>query len=72
MNYMEALVWNIGSSRFDVKGEIQAENLQELNTDAKHCGGLIGSSEEAPVMGVERSDQIIRLIDLINHKNGRN
>ena len=66
MNYMEALVWNIGTCRFDAKGEIQAENLQELNTDAEHRGGLIGSSEEAPVMGVERSDQIIRLIDLIN------
>ena len=66
MNCMEALVWNIGTCRFDAKGEIQAENLQELNTDAKHRGGLIGSSEEAPVMDVERSDQIIRLIDLIN------
>lgn len=63
---MEALVWNIGTCCFDVKGEIQAENLQELNTDAKHRDGLIGSSEEAPVIGVERSDQIIRLIDLIN------
>ena len=63
---MEALVWNIGTCRFDAKGEIQAVNLQELNTDAKHRGGLIGSSEEAPVIGVERSSQIIRLIDLIN------
>jgi hypothetical protein len=63
---MEALIRDIGSSRFDVKGEIQAENLQELNTDAKHCGGLICSSVETPVMGTEQSDQIIRLIDLIN------
>jgi len=55
---MEALIWNIGSSRFDVKGEIQAVNLQELNTDAKHCGGLIGSSVDTPVMGsgAKRSD----------------
>ena len=66
MNYMEALVRNIGSSRFDVKGEIQPANLQELNTDAKHCGGLICSSVEVPVMGMERSDQIIRPINLIN------
>ena len=48
---MEALIWNIGSSRFDVKGGIQAANLQESNTDAKHCGGLIGSSVDTPVMG---------------------
>jgi len=60
VNYMEALVWNIGSSRFDVKGEIQAANLQELNTDAKHCGGLIGSSVEVLVMSMEQSDQIIQ------------
>jgi hypothetical protein len=64
---MEALIRNIGSCCFDVKGEIQAENLQELNTDAKRSGGLIGSSVEVPVMGMEQSDQIIRLIDLINH-----
>ena len=63
---MEALVWNIGTCRFDAKGEIQVANLQELNTDARHRDGLIGSSEERPVMGVERSSQIIRLIDLIN------
>lgn len=64
---MEALVWNIGTCRFDAKGEIQAENLQELNTDAKHRDGLTGSSEEAPVMGVERSSQIIQPIESINH-----
>jgi len=29
VNYTEALVGNIGTCRFDVKGEIQAENLQE-------------------------------------------
>ena len=63
---MEALVWNIGTCRFDAKGEIQVANLQELNTDAKHRDGLTGSSEEAPEMEVERSGQIIRLIDLIN------
>jgi hypothetical protein len=58
VNYTEALIWNIGSCRFDVKGGIQAENLQELNTDAKHSGGLIGSSVDTPVMGcgAKRSD----------------
>ena len=65
---MEALIRNIRSCCFEVKGEIQAEKLQELNTDTKRSGGLIcnSSSVEVPVMGME-SDQIIRLIDLINH-----
>ena len=66
VGYIEALIRYIGSCCFDDKGEIQAVNQQELNTDAKHRDGLIGSSEEALVIGVERSDQIIRLIDLIN------
>jgi hypothetical protein len=49
-----------------IREKFWAANLQELNTDAKRSGGLIGSSVEASVMGVARSDQIIRLIDLIN------
>jgi hypothetical protein len=57
--FMEVLIWNIRTRRFDVKGQIQAANLQELNTDAKHRGGLVGSSVETPLKGVERINQII-------------
>jgi hypothetical protein len=40
------------------------------STDAVHGDGLIGSSDEAPVMGVERSNQIIQPIGSINLKKG--
>ena len=40
------------------------------STDAGHRDGLIGSSDEAPVMGVERSNQIIQPIESINLKMG--
>jgi hypothetical protein len=37
------------------------------STDAEHGGGAVRSSEEAPVMGVERRGCIDRSYDLINH-----
>jgi len=37
------------------------------STDAEHGGGAARSSEEAPVMGVERRGCIDRSYDLINH-----
>jgi hypothetical protein len=49
-----------------LREKFKQRTCKNESTDAKHRDGLIGSSEEAPVMGVERSDQIIRLIDLIN------
>ena len=36
------------------------------STNTLYRGGLTGSSDEALVMSVERSSQLIQLIDLIN------
>ena len=36
---------------------------EDLSTDARHRGGLVYSSNEAPVMDVERRDQIVQLMD---------
>ncbi len=36
------------------------KNRKELSTVAGRAGGPVRSSEEAPVMGVERRDRIIR------------
>ena len=50
-----ASVWNVGTCRPDVKGEIQSGSpCEDKSTDAGHRGGMIRSSDEAPVMGVER------------------
>ena len=44
-----------GKSCKDEKGKAQAGKiLVRLNTDTLQDGGLLRSSEEAPVMGVER------------------
>lgn len=66
VNCMEALIWNIGTCRLDAKGKAQAENCKCESTDEGHRGGLIGSSDEAFVMNVERSNQIIQPIEFIN------
>lgn len=42
------------------------------STDTPYRDGLTGSSEEASVMDVERSGQLIQLIELINQDIGRN
>ena len=40
------------------------------STNAEHGGGAARSSDEAPVMGVERRGCIDRSYDLINHYVG--
>ena len=54
MNSEQALVRNMRTCRPDVKGESDAVKPHVKSTDAGHRGGLSRSSDEAPVMGVER------------------
>lgn len=57
----QALVWNLGICRFDVKGVVQAENLQELEYRCdRHRGGVMHSSYEGAVMALERRRGLIR------------
>lgn len=59
---IQALVRNLGTCRPDVKGEIQAEGLRkDESTDAGHRGGATRSSDEGPVMGLERRGCIVQL-----------
>jgi hypothetical protein len=52
---------NAGTSRFDVKGEAQVEDLHKrASTDAKHWGGMTRSSDEATAMVVERRGRVVR------------
>jgi len=43
-----------------------SDNCKNKRTNAGHRGGLAGSSDEAFVMKVERSGQLIQLIAVIN------
>ena len=52
---IRALVWNVGTSRPDVKGETQVGGPHESeSTDTGHGGGLTRSSVEVSVMEMER------------------
>ena len=42
------------------------------STDARHRGGLARSSDEVPVMGMERRGQIIQFLRWVNRAIGRN
>lgn len=54
-NLIEAFVWNVGTCRFDDKGETQGGGpTKGESTDAKHRGGLPRSSDEVSVMEMER------------------
>ncbi|MCP4298726.1 MAG: hypothetical protein GY786_24340 [Proteobacteria bacterium] len=47
----QALVWNLGTCRFDVKGAVQVgKTHKNLSTNAKHRGGHLRSSVENSVM----------------------
>ncbi len=52
MILFQALVGNVGTCRFDDKGEIRMGSpLKEKSTEAKHRGGAVRSSDET----IERS-----------------
>jgi len=40
MNVVQALVWNVGTCRLDVKGEAQVENLREPEYRCKAQGRM--------------------------------
>ena len=40
------------------------------STEAGHRGGMARSSEEVPVMGMERRGHIVRLYEMVNRKGG--
>ena len=59
MTLRQALVWNVGTCCLDAKGKPQAANTARANTDARRRGGVARSSDEAPVMGVERRGNVV-------------
>ena len=41
VNFNQAFLWNVGTCRFNVKGEAQAEDLcKSESTEVKHRGGM--------------------------------
>ena len=59
---IQASMWNAETSRPDAKGEIQAGGpCEDESTDAGHRGGATRSSDEGPVIGLERRGCVVRL-----------
>ena len=59
---VQAFMWNMGTCRPDVKGEIQVGSPhKDESTDAGHRGGAARSSVEGAVMAVERRSGVIQL-----------
>ena len=57
MNPEQALLWNAGTCRSNVKGEAQVGNpCKGKSTDVEHRDGAVRSREEGPVMGLDRRD----------------
>lgn len=57
----QALLWNAGTCRFDVKEEVQVgKPCKNESTDANHRGGTTRSSDEISVMEMERRGRVVR------------
>ena len=60
MNTKQALIRNMRTCRSDVKGETEVAKPPGESTETEHRDGSVCSSDEAPVMGVERRGRIIQ------------
>ncbi len=66
---IQALVWNVGTCRPDVKGEAQVGRPHKgESTDAGHRGGVARSSDEGSVMELERRGDIVQLYHQVNQR----
>ena len=58
---IQAWLRNVGTCRFDVKGEAQAGGPRKrLSTEAEHRDGVARSRDESSVMGLDRSGVVVR------------
>jgi hypothetical protein len=58
----QALAWNVGTCRFDAKGEAQMGGPHESeSTDAGHRDGAARSRVERSVMGLDRRGCVVQL-----------
>jgi len=62
MTYIQGIYGNTGTQDGMQRERPKAVTPQGLSTDAHVGGGLLRSSEEVPVMGMERRGQLIKLM----------
>jgi hypothetical protein len=65
----QALMRNVGTCRSDAKGEAQVGRPHKgESTETEHRDGVARSSEEGPVMGLERRGDIVQLYRRVNQR----
>jgi hypothetical protein len=68
-NLIQALVWNVGTCRPDVKGEAQMGGPHKgESTDAGHRGGAVRSRGEGSVMELDRRGCVVQLYLQVNQQ----
>ena len=63
---VQALVWNVGTCVSMRREKLKWPTHKGLSTEARHRGGVARSSDEYPVMGLERRRDIVRLYEKVN------
>ena len=67
----QAVVWNVGTCRLDVKRDVQGRNPEDQRIDARHRDGATRSSEELGETLREQRGRVIRLDASGNRASGR-
>lgn len=67
----QALVWNVGTCRLDVKRDVQGRNPKDQRIDARHRDGATRSSDELGESPGERRGRVIQLDAPVNRASGR-
>jgi len=68
MSLIQALLWNVGTCWFNVKGRGVALMHDSASTDVNQRGGATRSSDEAAVMAVEQRGCVIQSRPIANQK----
>jgi hypothetical protein len=73
-NLAQASLWNLGTCTLMLRENSKWWTHKDESIDAMYRGGTIRSSDEVPVMGMERRDCIIRFWTAVNlgNKGGTN
>lgn len=65
---VQALEWNVGTCVSMGREKLKRTTRKSLSTEARCRGGVARSSEEDPVIGLERRRDIVQLYTEVNRK----
>ena len=68
MTLAQALEWNVGTCISMRREKLKRTTRKSLSTEARCRGGVARSSEEDPVIGLERRRDIVQLYMEVNRQ----